>query len=75
MKIRSENEKFIARAIAYGMVRFTAMDYTCVLTLVDVNAQPDDRICWFLKKIRAEEGCHGPLRQFDEAIARYVNGN
>ena len=48
---------------------------TCLLTLVDVNAQPDDRICWFLKKTRAGEGCHGPLRQFDEAIARYVNGN
>ena len=46
---------------------------TCLLTLVDVNAQPDDRICWFLKKTRAGEGCHGPLRQFDEAIARYVN--
>ena len=48
---------------------------TCLLTLVDVNAQPDDRIWWFLKKTRAGEGCHGPLRQFDEAIARYVNGN
>ena len=57
------------------MVRFTAVD------CVPFDARGRKRPAWRSnllvseKKTRAGEGCHGPLRQFDEAIARYVNGD
>ena len=33
------------------------------------------RTCWFLKRTRAGETCQGQLKPFDEAIARFVEGN
>ena len=40
-----------------------------------VNGKPTDRICWFLERTRTGEECQGPLRRFDEAISRFVNGD
>ena len=34
--------------------------------------KPTDRICCFLKRTRTGPECQGPLRRFDEAIARFV---
>ena len=71
VKTLDEDENFIAK-----MLRFLLMMWaTCSLLILRATAQPEERICWFLKKTRAGEECHGPLRKFDEAIARFVGGN
>ena len=48
---------------------------TCCLLLLGGDAQPKERICWFSKKTRTGEECEGPLRKFNEAIARLVGSN
>lgn len=47
---------------------------TFTLLLSGCNGKPTDRICWFAKRTRTGEQCQGPLRRFDEAIARFVDG-
>ena len=46
---------------------------TFTLLLLGCYRKPTDRICWFVKRTRTGEVCQGPLRRFDEAIARFVN--
>ena len=48
---------------------------TFTFLLLGCYGKPTDRICWFLKRRRTGEECQGPLRRFDEAIARFVNGD
>ncbi|XP_078371859.1 uncharacterized protein LOC144655479 [Oculina patagonica] len=48
---------------------------TFTLMFLATTARPTERVCWFTKRTRAGEECQGPLRQFDEAIARFVDGN
>ncbi|XP_044180501.1 uncharacterized protein LOC122961758 [Acropora millepora] len=47
---------------------------TFTFLLLGCYGKPTDRICWFVKRTRTEEECQGPLR-FDEAIARFANGD
>lgn len=49
--------------------------FTSFLLLFGGHAKPNERICWFAKRTRAGESCQGRLRRFDEAIARFVEGN
>ena len=49
--------------------------FTSFLLLFGGHAKPNERICWFAKRPRAGESCQGRLRRFDEAIARFVEGN
>ena len=49
--------------------------FTSFLLLFGGHAKPNERICWFAKRTRAGESCQGHLRRFDEAIARFVEGN
>lgn len=55
----------------YAVLLFAAY----VIILLRTNAQPEERICWFLKKTRAGEECRGPMRRLDDATARFVGGN
>ena len=48
---------------------------TFTFLLLGCYGKPTDRICWFVKRTRTGEECQGPLRRFDEAIARFVNGD
>ena len=48
---------------------------TVTFLLLGCYGKPTNRICWFLKRTRTGEECQCPLRRFDEAIARFVNGD
>ena len=48
---------------------------TFTFLVLGCYGKPTDRICWFLKRTRTGKECQGPLRRFDEAIARFVNGD
>lgn len=49
--------------------------FTSILLFFGANAKPNERTFWFVKLTRARETCQGRLRRFDEAIARFVDGN
>ena len=49
--------------------------FTSFLLHFEGHAKPNERICGFAKRTRAGESCQGGLRRFDEAIARFVEGN
>ena len=72
VKTLNEHENFIAKCLCYTLLLYS----TCSLLLLREDAQPKKWICWFhKKKTKAGEEFHGPLRTFDEAIARFVGGN
>ena len=71
MKTLNEHENFIAKCLCYTLLLYS----TCSLLLLREDAQPKESICWFHKKTKAGEEFHGPLRNFEEAIARFVGGN
>ena len=48
---------------------------TFTFLLLGCYGEPTDRFCWFLKRTRTGEECQGSLRRFDDAIARFVNGD
>ena len=48
---------------------------TFTFLLLGCCGKTTERICWFLKRTRTGEECQGPLRRFDKAIARFVNGD
>ena len=48
---------------------------TFTFLLLGCCEEPTDQICWFLKRTRTGEECQGPLRRFDKATARFVNGD
>ena len=71
VKTLNEHENFIAKCLCYTLLLYS----TCSLLLLREDAQPKEWICWFHKKTKAGEEFYGPLRKFEEAIARFVGGN
>ena len=61
----------LSRNVCYTLLLYS----TCSILLLREDAQPKEWICWFHKKEKAGKEYHGPLRKFDEAIARFVGGN
>jgi len=49
--------------------------FKSILLFFGAHAKPNERTFWFVKRTRAGETCQGRLRQFDEAIPRFVDGN
>ena len=49
--------------------------FTSILLFFGAHAKPSEWACYFIKRTRAGEIRQGGLRRFDEAIARFVDGN
>ena len=71
MKSAREQDRFIEMT-SYAVFWIL---FTFILLFVGAHAKPNERTCWFARRTRAGETCQGRSRRFDEAIARFVDGN
>ena len=77
MKKVREHDSFLRELYqsSIGEISYVGLLWvTFTFLLLGCYGKPTDRICWFLKRTRTGEECQGPLRRFDQAIARFVNG-